>query len=185
MMEMNSAVIQKESEQRNRIIHVLHQVGSLNRGGIETWLLNLARQASDEVHFDFIVFTPGGTYEDELKNLGCRIYCYPQSSRLRKRLEITGLARSVDLLQKILVENRYDVFHAHGTEFLGDAMKSAANCGIKVRVAHCHTTGIGKFRRDPEMWIRGLRFQTIDRYRILKYATDILAVSSESGRFFM
>lgn len=166
-------------------IRVLHSVGSLNRGGIETWLMNLVRQESEAMHFDFIVFTPEGTYEEDVKRRGCRIYYHPKTTRLRKRLDAVGLCRSPDALGSVLRDNRYDVFHAHGTEFLGDAVKTAANCGVRVRIAHCHTTGIGRFRRNPELWVRGARFCTIDRYRILKYASDILAASTEAGRFLV
>ncbi len=169
----------------NGQLRVLHFVGSLNRGGIETWLMNVLRQRSDAMHFDFIVSTPGGTYEDEAKSYGCKIFTTRPTNRLQKRLNIIGLGKSDSTLEEVLAGGNYHVFHAHGTEFLGDAVKKAANCGVRVRIAHCHTTGIGRFRRNPELWVRGVRFRTLDRQRILEYASDILAASNESGRFLV
>jgi glycosyltransferase involved in cell wall biosynthesis len=166
-------------------LRVLHAVGSLNRGGIETWLMNMLRQQPKTVHFDFVVSTPGGTYEEEAKTYGAKIFSIPPTSRFRKRLDIVGFGRGDCTIKEVLTAGNYQVFHVHGTEFLGDAVKIAAKCGVRVRAAHCHTTGIGRFRRNPELWLRGLRFRTLDRHRILKYATDILAVSRESGRFLM
>jgi len=169
-------------------LRVLHAVGSLNRGGIETWLMNLVRQRSEVMHLDFFVSTPGGAYEDEARSYGCKIYISQQISRFQKRLNILGFGKSDHTLEKVLKSGKYDVLHAHGTEFLGDAMKTAAKCGVPVRVAHCHTAPESLYKRfneNPEMLIRGIRFVTLDRYRILKYATDIVACSTEAGRFFV
>jgi glycosyltransferase involved in cell wall biosynthesis len=166
-----------------RPIKVLHQLGKFDPGGIETWLLNLVRQRSEQVHFDFVVDEAGGRYDEEIRNCGCRIYSLDHRSRFRKRLEIAGLARRSRSLERILAEGDYDVFHVHGREFLGDALKVAAEARVPVRVAHCHITAVRI--RNPEGAIRWARFRTLDRRRILKYATDICAVSEEAGRLLV
>ena len=168
-----------------RVLRVLHCVGSLNYGGIETWLMNLVRQQPEDLHFDFLVSAVSGLYEGEARDHGCTIVREPAMGWLKKRLNSAGLGEGSRFLEDLLRRWNYDVVHAHGTEFLGDVMKTAAACEVPVRVAHCHTRGLGKFRRTPEMWIRGVRFRTVDRGRILKYATDILACSDEAGRFFV
>ena len=168
-----------------RPIKVLHLVGQLDPGGIETWLLNLVRLRSEEVRFDFVVGEPDGRYEEEMRGYGCRIHMLDYRSRFRKRLEVVGLARRSRSLDSILAENDYDVFHVHGEEFMGDALKVAAEAGIPVRVAHCHASVLARGKRNPEMALRAMRFRTLDRRRILMYATDICAVSNEAGRFLM
>ena len=166
-------------------IRVLHSVDKLDPGGIETWLLNLVRLGTDEVRFDFVLGKAGGQYEKEIQDRGCRIHRLDYLSHSRKRLEIVGLARRSRSLDRILAENAYDVFHIHGEEFMGDALKVAAEAGVPVRVAHCHGTVLARGKRNPEMAIRSVRFKTRDRRRILRYATDICAVSNEAGRFLM
>ncbi len=166
-------------------LKVLHRLWKLDPGGIETWLLNLARLKPGDVQFDFVVEEPGGRYEEELRAVGSRVFCLSPKSRLRKRLEISGLALRSRSLDKVLAESGYDVFHVHGEEFLGDALTVAAEAGIPVRVAHCHGSVLARGTRNPEMAIRSVRFRTVDRRRILKHATDICAVSSEAGRFLI
>jgi glycosyltransferase involved in cell wall biosynthesis len=166
-------------------LKVLHRLWKLDPGGIETWLLNLVRLRPEDVRFDFVVEEPGGRYEEEVGQAGCRVLCLDHTSRLGKRLEITGLARRDLSLDRILAADRYDVFHIHGEEFMGDALRVAAAAGVPVRVAHCHNTVLARGMRNPEMTLRAARFRTIDRGRILSYATDICAVSKEAGRFLM
>ena len=157
-------------------IRVLHAFGSLNRGGIETWLMNILRLGSADVQFDFILTTPGGVYEEKARGYGCKIHYAPP---------IRQLGRYLEFLKSLLARERYDVLHVHGEEFMGDAMKVAAEVGVPVRVAHSHNTQLARGKRGFEMWLRGCRHRTLDRSRILKYATDVLACSSDAGRFLM
>ncbi|MBI5074997.1 MAG: glycosyltransferase [Nitrospirae bacterium] len=166
-------------------IRVLQSVGSLNRGGIETWLMNILRQRSEELQIDFILGMPNGAYEDEAKKYGCRIYYHPVRSRVQKRLDMVGLGKAPHFLKRVLGENNYDVFHVHGDEFFGDAMKEAAAAGVPVRVAHCHNTQIARGKKGIEMQVRRWRFKTWDRFLTLRNATDIVACSSDAGQHFM
>ena len=166
-------------------IRVLHSFGSLNQGGIETWLINILRQRPKGLEFDFILDTPGGVYEDKARSYGCQIYYRPSTTRLRKRLQVAGLVRGSRCLRHVLEARRYDVFHIHGEEFLGDALKEAAAAGVPVRVAHCHASQLARGKKSLEMAIRWLRFRTLDRSRILKYATNIVACSNVAGRFLI
>jgi glycosyltransferase involved in cell wall biosynthesis len=166
-------------------IRVLHSFDSLNPGGIETWLLNILRQRSQRLQFDFILNTSRGTYEEEARSYGCRIYYRPSATRLGKRLEVTGLAPRSRCLTQTLQLNRYDVFHIHGEEFLGDALRESAASGVPVRVAHCHASQLARGKKNIEMAFRWLRFRTLDRSRILKYSTRIAACSNTAGRFLV
>lgn len=171
-----------------RPIRVLHSVGSLNRGGIETWLMNVVRQRHPELKFDFILSAqPGesGDYEREAINSGCTIYYRPAESRLTKRLRILGLCRTPTTLGDTLSAGKYDVFHIHGDEFIGDAVKQAAAVGTQVRVAHCHSTRIARGKKGPEMWIRWARYLTLDRARTLRYATDLIACGRDAGHLMV
>ncbi len=166
-------------------IRVLHSFASLNRGGIETWLMYILRQHPDELHFDFLLDRPGGVYEEEAKSYGCEIFYTSQTGKLQKRLSMVGLGRYPLGLEQVLKENRYDVFHCHTSEFGGDMMKAAFKAGVPVRVVHSHNTVLARGNKGIEMSIRSLRFRTINRYRIRKYATDIVACSSDAGRFLI
>jgi len=166
-------------------IKVLHSFGSLNIGGIETWLMNIIRQKSDEIKFDFVLRDSGGALEEEVKGYGCKIYYYPHCSRLQKYLNSFGLGNRFDSLRGILLGDNYDAFHIHGEEFMGDAVRVAASVKVPVRIVHCHGTVLCRGRKGLEIALRGVRFKTIDRQLILRYATDIVVCSNEAGRFLV
>jgi glycosyltransferase involved in cell wall biosynthesis len=157
-------------------IRVLHSFGGLVKGGIETWLMNIVRLRSKEVQFDFFLNLLGGPYEAEARSYGCRIHIAPP---------IRQLGKYHACLERVLNVNQYDVYHSHVDEFAGDSVKAAAMAGVPVRVGHCHNTVLARGQRGFEMQVRSWRFKTINRSRMLKYATDILACSSDAGRFFM
>lgn len=61
------------------MIRVLHSVSNMDRGGIETMLMNYYRHIDREkVQFDFIVNKQKpGDYNDEIRRLGGHIYQSP------------------------------------------------------------------------------------------------------------
>jgi glycosyltransferase involved in cell wall biosynthesis len=171
-----------------RPIRVLHSVGSLNRGGIETWLMQVVRQRHPELKLDFILSAqPGesGDYEREARAAGCVIHYRPTESRLRKRLRILGLAPTPTTLGDTLRAGQYDVLHVHGDEFNGDTVKEAFGAGTPVRVAHCHHTQIARGKGGPEMWVRWARYLTLDRARTMRYATDLVACGRDAGHLMV
>lgn len=169
-------------------IRVLHSVGSLNRGGIETWLMHVVRQRHPELRLDFILGAqPGqsGDYEREALAAGCKIHYRPAESRLTKRLRMVGLAPTPTTLGDTLRAGQYDVLHVHGDEFNGDTVKEAFGAGTPVRVAHCHATQIARGKGGPEMWLRWARYLTLDRARTLRYATDLVACGRDAGHLMV
>lgn len=88
-------------ETKNNIKRLLCVVSSMERGGAETFLMKLYRQLDREKYqFDFCVSNPKqGFYDDEIKQLGGKIYLIPQKSRKP--------IASFLALKKIVKENRY------------------------------------------------------------------------------
>lgn len=169
-------------------IRVLHSLGSLNRGGIETWLMHVVRHRHPELKMDFILGAqPGesGDYEREALASGCVIHHRPRESRLAKRLRMVGLAPTSTKLGDTLRAGGYDVLHVHGDEFNGDTVKEAFAAGTPVRVAHCHHTKIARGKGGPEMWVRWARYLTVDRARTLRYATDLVACGRDAGHLMV
>lgn len=118
-------------------IRILHALGSLNRGGVETWLLHVLRHIDRErFQMDFLVHanTPGA-YEEEVRALGSRIIsCGPV--RLRQPWSYATYPRR---LLSILNENGpYDIVHGHMLEFSGYFLRAGARAGVNERIAHGH-----------------------------------------------
>ncbi|MFA0657110.1 glycosyltransferase [Vibrio sp. 10N.222.49.C12] len=169
------------------MMKILMCVEGLNIGGIETWLKNLMKIKSGDFLFDFFVMQRGGHYENEIKGYGCNIYHADDQCFIDKVFHLFGSTATSyhQSLSKLLQKKDYDVIHVHGSEFMGDVMKIAKNAGVATRIAHCHTTGVNKFDVNLMMKIRGIRFKTLDRYRLQKYSTKLLSCSKESGFFFL
>jgi len=147
--------------------------------------MNILRQHPDGIRFDFLLDRPGGVYEEEARSYGCAILYTSQVGGLRKRLSMVGLGHYPFGLEKVLRESHYDVLHCHSCEFGGDVMKAAFAARIPVRLVHSHNTVLARGKNGIEMAPRSLRFRTVNRYRIRKYATNIVACSGDAGRFML
>lgn len=166
-------------------IRILHIVGSLRPGGIETWLMNLLRLHDSRWQMDFFLLDPDrnqGAYYEEAVSSGAAVHHERPQGWFKKRAAMLGLARLHSNLPSVLAAGCYDVVHAHGEEFLGDLMRELYVAGVPVRVAHCHSNVLARGRGGIEMALRGLRHRTLDRHRLLRYATHMLACSREAGR---
>ena len=145
--------------------------GPMNRGGIETFMMNYLRHMDlNQIHIDFAVRGPErGTYDDELESLGCKIYRLPQ----RSKHPIAFQKKLRDILEK---EN-YQVIHSHADAMSCWVLKVAKECGVPVRIAHSHNT--------QHLTTNPIKFQINEfaRRNINKYATNRFACSDEAGKW--
>jgi glycosyltransferase involved in cell wall biosynthesis len=134
-----------------RILHVVH---SLDRGGIETWLLHVLRHLDRRRYpTDALVLNHRpSSMESELGSLGCRVFSCPQARKpwvLRRCMTKT--------LQR---HGPYDIVHSHVHHFDGAIVRLAAANGIPVRIAHSRNDtrvverDAGPFRRIYTWWMK-------------------------------
>ena len=112
---------------------VLHIVGSMDRGGVETWLMNVLRHIDRErLHMDFLVHTTKpGIFDQEIRALGSKVI--PCLSPSQPRQYAHNFKRIVQQ------EGHYDIAHSHVHYFSGYIMRLAHQNGIPVRIVHAHT----------------------------------------------
>ena len=114
-------------------IRVLHVVGVMDRGGVETWLLHVMRCIDRrKLQMDFLVHTiRNGAYDTELQSLGARVFPCPDTRdplRYAKRfMEINGQS------------GPFDVIHSHLHGFNGFVMSLACALRIPMRISHSHS----------------------------------------------
>jgi len=112
---------------------VLHVLGRLHPGGgIETWLVNLARGADrSRFEMDFLVLDGrAGGYDDEVRAAGSDIIRVPRPGN---RLRFVG-----DFRAAIRSRPRYDVVHSHVHYFSGMVLHAARQEGVPCRISHSH-----------------------------------------------
>jgi glycosyltransferase involved in cell wall biosynthesis len=112
-------------------VRVLHVLGSLERGGVETWLLDLIRRLDrSRWQFDFCTLGPNrGRYAPQAWAAGSRVLSCPLSR--------TGfLVR----LYRLLRAGGYSIVHSHVHCFSGIVLAAAKMAGVPVCAAHSHNT---------------------------------------------
>lgn len=152
---------------KKNAIKVLNIVGAMNRAGTETMLMNVYRNIDrDKYQFDFISYSQNEAhYDKEITRLGGKVI------RLSKTASIRELYRAIK-------ENGpYDVVHSHTLFHCGLANIAAKLAGVKVRIAHAHTT----LDRSDSI-IRKLYIQSM-RLIIRLFSTHLLACSKEAGKY--
>lgn len=150
---------------KQKQIRILHVLGSVNPGGVETWLLHvLADIDRDRFQFDFCLCgTQDGIYAAEVARLGGKILRCPKGANLWSfRQRFRGILR----------EGNYDVIHSHVHFFSGALLRWAKTEGVPLRIAHSHNARDG--RSDSQV---RRRYRKVMRSWINRYATHALAAS--------
>ncbi len=133
---------------QDRPLRVLHVFAALNRGGAETWFMDVVRNTTrKELQIDVCVTgNTAGAYEDELMDLGGRVLRCPLGRNpwvFARRFE------------HLLATEHYDVVHSHLYYFSGIVLRSAARAGVRTRIAHNHPVEdvkADRFLRAPYVW---------------------------------
>ncbi|MHC4360018.1 MAG: glycosyltransferase [Planctomycetota bacterium] len=159
----------------NRPLRILQVYGWLQRGGAETWLMDVMRNTSrDEFQID-VCITVGvnikGPYEAEFESLGGKI--------LRCQKDKKNIWFFPRRFKKILRAGSYDVVHCHLHYFSGLVLRLAAQAGVPKRVAHSHPAEdlkAGRLLYDLYAW-------WMKRW-VQRYGTDFTAPSKASLEAF-
>jgi glycosyltransferase involved in cell wall biosynthesis len=152
-------------------IRILQVVTIMNRGGLETMLMNYYRQIDrSKIQFDFMVHRQEkGHYDDEILRLGGRIYRMPPIRPGHYRAYFKQL-------DQFFAEHReYRVVHAHLNENSSFVLRSAKHAGVPCRIAHCH---VGHLRPDWK-----LPFRWYARLCMKDYPNQYFACSRQAGRW--
>ena len=152
------------------MIRILHSVSNMDRGGIETMLMNFYRHVDrSEVQFDFLCNKPDpGDYDDEIREMGGRIFVSPG---------FKSFPRYVGYMTDLFREHpEYRIIHTHNGALMLYALLSAKKNRIPHRIAHAHATGI-----PPGA---GSQLKKLMKPMIKYAATDYWGCSNASGAFY-
>lgn len=153
----------------NKIIRIAQIVGSMNSGGVESMVMNYYRHIDrTKIQFDFIVLE-GSTHipDQEIKSLGGRIFIVPSYKHIFAYQKA---------LNKLFTENHYDIVHSHVNSLSVFPLSVAKKAGVKVRIAHSHST------TNKKEHLRNF-IKNILRLFSKKYATHYFACSELAGRW--
>lgn len=142
--------------------------GIMNLGGIESFMMNYYRHIDREkIHIDFLVHGyEKGAYDDEIVAAGSKIYHVPIKSKHPIQYQRE--------LRKIFSSGEYKIVHSHLDAMSGWVLKTAAQCGIPIRIAHSHNTDhltTNKVKR----YVNDLAKKDIHRYATDRFACSVAA----------
>lgn len=154
----------------NEPVRVLHVVTHMNRGGLETMLMNYYRNIDrTQVQFDFLVHRQErAAYDDEIESLGGKIYRLPR---------LNPWSRSyLNALNCFFVEHpEYKIVHSHLDCMSAIPLAAAKRAGVPVRIAHSHSSSQD---RDLKYLIK-----LYYKRKIPAIATDLFACGDSAGRW--
>lgn len=153
-------------------VRILHVVGALNRGGVETWLMHVLRHIDrDRFRFDFLTHTEQpAAYDDEARALGARLIPCLRPAR--------PLAYGRNFKRILREHGPYDVLHSHVHHFSGYTLRLAAQAGVPLRIAHSHSdTAAHESQARPA---RRAYLALMERW-VRQHATAGLAASGQAA----
>ncbi len=154
----------------SRSIRILHIVTNMNRGGIESMLMNYYRHIDrTKIQFDFLEHRPGESdFSSEIRQLGGKIYkvgrCNPFSTRYRRELKNFFDAHP-----------EYQIVHSHINCMSTLPLQVAKQCGVKCRITHSHIA-------DYELNLK-YPIKMYYRSKLNNVATDRFACGIDAGRY--
>lgn len=115
------------------MIKVLHIVPNMQAGGMETFIMNVMKNISSDIKFDFLVhYKEKYFYDDEIEKMGSTIYRF--SLRNDK-----NIIKYIIELNKFFKEHKeYKIIHCHMPSIGFLIFLIAKKNGVKVRIAHSH-----------------------------------------------
>ena len=157
------------------MVKALYFVDRMLKGGIQSLVIDwVSRFDKNKIQVDFLLLDDGKTYplEENLKKIGCNVYKL-NGIWIRKPWDYIKYEKAL----KIFFENHndYKVLHMHssGKNYL--VLKMARKYNIPIRIAHSHNTGFQTTNK-----LKGIIGKFLNK-KIVKYATDYYACSTEAG----
>ena len=131
-------------------MRILHVLGGLGRGGVETWLVQVLRHTDrTKYQFDFLVHTDQScAYDDEVRSLGARIVpCFSPSDPVQYARNFLRILREM---------GPYDCVHSHVHRFSGYVLTLARLAGVPLRIAHSHLSDQSADTRRFYQWVMNI-----------------------------
>ncbi len=150
-------------------IRVLQIVTTMNRGGLETMLMNYYRHINREkVQFDFLVHRQEeGDYEKEIISLGGKIYRVPALNPFSYAY--------YKALDSFFSKHKYDIVHCHLDCMSAVPLSIAKKHSINHRFAHAHNKSQDKDLKYP--------IKLLYKSFIPFFANELFACGKEAGEW--
>lgn len=150
-------------------IRVAHIIGKWLGGGVESVVMNYYRHIDrSKIQFDFLCDEDSTNIPyEEIEQLGGRVILIPPYQKVFKYQKE---------LIRIFKENNYKIVHSHINTLSVFPLRAAKKAGVKVRIAHSHST------TNKKEWKKNLLKQVLRPFSKV-YATNYMCCSELAGRW--
>lgn len=150
-----------------QLIRILHIVYTMNRGGMESRIMDLYRNLDrTRYQFDFYIESGNhGIYDDEIVNMGGRLY-------YSKEVYKYNIPNFRSFYQFISNHGNYKIIYAYN-QWSGFYLKEAKKCGVPNRIAYARTCIQTKSLKNI--------IKNLVKLNVNKYATQRFAVSKKAS----
>lgn len=158
-------------------IKILYFIDTMGCGGIQQFALEIMKKIDkDKFAIDFLLLDDGKThpFEETLNELNIKIYKL-KGIWLEKPLDFIKYCKALDKFFK--EHHDYKIVHMHSSSKNFMVLKLAKKYGIKIRIAHSHSTGFASSNKLKV--IVGNVLKKILR----KYTTHCFACSKLAGKW--
>lgn len=148
---------------------VAHIIGKWVGGGVEAVVMNYYRHIDKtKIQFDFICDEDSTNIPyEEIECLGGRVILVPPYQKILDYQK---------KLIKIFKVNKYTIVHSHINTLSVFPLRAAKKAGVKVRIAHSHSTS------NKKEWKKNLVKNILKPFAKV-YATDYMCCSELAGRY--
>lgn len=154
------------------MLRVLHSLYSMDRGGAETFVMNIYRNIDrSKVQFDFLLHSDKNcAYNDEIRALGGRIFVVPPRNK--------GILKNIMKLKEFFETHReYKILHQHVSSLSYiEPLRIAKHYKVPVRIVHGHSTQEGGTFLHKYL-------HYLNQLSIKSYATDYFACSDLAAKW--
>ena len=149
-------------------IKVVHVLGSVNKGGVESIVFNYSKALKDFVEPTFICFDDSTAIPEEfIKEIGGHYFVVPH---------VKHLGKFNKAFKKILLENKYDVIHSHVNTLSVFPLRVAKKSKYPIRIAHSHS------QSSKKEHLRNFIKSILKKFS-KRYATYYIACGEIAGRY--
>jgi len=162
----------------NHPIRILRIVAVMNRGGIETQIMNMYRKLDrSKFQFDFLVTRDeNGVFDGEIEKLGGKIYRVPSVRKV-------GLFKFIKYIDNFFKNHQeYKIVHCHMNTWSGLFLNIAKRHNVPVRIAQSHSAQQG----IKNYTVKGIienSFKKVMKLFIKVGANHYWAVGKEAGEW--
>lgn len=149
-------------------LKVLQIIGSMNAGGVESFVMSYFRELHELCEFTFLCFDDSLLIpQEEIESLGGKVIIVPHV----KHLHAFNKA-----LTKVFKENHFDIVHSHLNTLSVFPLRVAKKCKQPIRIAHSHSIS------SKKEWKRHLAKSVLKTFS-KTYSNVYFSCSELTGRY--